>query len=127
MTETPRPGDQPLPTPNDGVGMHDLVIADLRPETSTADRRLVEELVKRRDVGLERYGSLLQVGNGRDARRDLLEECLDGIVYARQASLELPEGTHRYLLQLAERSLKGAAALTLGVIDELAERAGASA
>lgn len=36
----------------------------------------------RRQVGIERYGVPLQAGNGRDNRRDLIEELLDAAVYA---------------------------------------------
>ena len=64
MTETPRPGDQPLPTPTGGPSMHDLVIADLRPEI---DERLITFLRQRKELGLQRYGSALQAHNGRDA------------------------------------------------------------
>lgn len=74
--------------------MHDLVIADLdcwpeSDETLAAIRALLEE---RKRVGLERYASLLQANNGRDARRDLLEELADGIVYAHQVQVERGQG-----------------------------------
>lgn len=89
-----RPGDQPLPVPNGGPSMHDLVIADLEcwPESDevlAAVRGLLEE---RKRTGLERYGALLQAGNGRDARRDLLEELADAAVYARQLEEERGDG-----------------------------------
>lgn len=90
MTTTPapdaqglrqRPGDQPLPTPTSGPGMHDLLIADLRAKGTEIERwdRVATDLAARRDLGLTRYGSLLQVGNGRDALRDLYEEALDAL------------------------------------------------
>jgi hypothetical protein len=107
-----RPGDQPLPVPNDGPSMHDLVIADV---TALEHHRLAEELRKRRDLGLQRYGSLLQAHNGRDALRDLLEECLDGIVYARQAAIE---GYDAAGLGIVERRLIAAATVAILVIDE---------
>ena len=65
-----RPGDQPLPVPNDGPDIQSLVIADI--ET-------------RRQVGIERYGTALQANNGRDALRDAYEEALDLATYLRQA------------------------------------------
>lgn len=88
--EHPRPGDQQLPVPNDGPSMHDLVVSDLdcwpeSDETLAAIRALLEE---RKRIGLERYGSLLQAGNGRDARRDLIEELADAVVYAHQVHVE---------------------------------------
>ena len=64
-----RPGDQALPVPNDGPAIQDLVIADIE---------------ARKKVGLERYGTLLQAYNGRDALRDAYEEALDLAMYLRQ-------------------------------------------
>lgn len=52
--------------------MHDLVIDDL---------------FKRKVIGLESYGTPLQVGNGRDAAQDALEEVLDLAVYLKQIKL----------------------------------------
>jgi len=64
-----RPGDQPLPVPNDSESVHSLVVADI---------------LARKALGLQRYGSLLQAHNGRDAFRDLYEELLDAACYVRQ-------------------------------------------
>lgn len=61
---------EPAPTPNDGPSMHDLVI---------------EDMAKRKEFGLAKYGTLLQAGNGRDALMDAYEEVLDLAVYLRQA------------------------------------------
>ena len=75
-----RPGDQQLPVPNNGPSMHDLVIAELDgyPARSDPERAAIRDLLaERKRLGLERYGSLLQAHNGRDARRDLLEELAD--------------------------------------------------
>ncbi|MGW0486190.1 hypothetical protein [Nonomuraea sp. NPDC003214] len=64
-----RPGDQPLPVRNDHPDIQSLVLADI---------------AQRRQVGIDRYGTALQPHNGRDALRDLYEELLDGVMYARQ-------------------------------------------
>lgn len=64
-----RPGDQPLPAASDGPLIHDLVAADLK---------------SRQRLGIERYGTPLQPGNGRSALRDLYEELLDAACYTRQ-------------------------------------------
>lgn len=62
--------EQPMPTKNDGPCIQDLVIADIE---------------KRKAIGLQRYGTLLQPFNGRDALRDAYEEALDLCQYLRQA------------------------------------------
>lgn len=67
--------EQPMPTPTGAPSVQEMVIADIH---------------ARMQVGLERYGTLLQPGNGRDALRDLYEELLDGACYARQAIAERP-------------------------------------
>jgi|ERR1700733_5061545 len=95
MTELrQRPGDQPLPVPNDGPSMHDLVTEDLDrhyPQAFALDL-VRDDLTARKALGLERYGSLLQAHNGRDALRDLYEELLDASVYARQKVAESLDG-----------------------------------
>lgn len=69
-----REGDaQPLPKESDSPIMHDLVRADL---------------LKRLQLGIERYGQPLQANNGRDALMDAYEEALDLTVYLRQAIYE---------------------------------------
>jgi hypothetical protein len=86
-----RPGDQPLPVPNDGPSMHDLVCKDVegwpapRPEIEAIRTLMIE----RKRLGLQRYGSLLQAGNGRSWQRDLREELADAAVYARTGLEEL--------------------------------------
>jgi hypothetical protein len=66
--------EQPPPVPNDRPSAHDGVVADI---------------VARKALGLERYGSLLQSFNGRDAARDAYEEVLDLAAYLRQLREEL--------------------------------------
>lgn len=65
---------QPPPRRTCGPSMHDLV---------------VEDLMRRKALGLERYRVPLQAFNGRDAALDLREELLDAVVYSRQISEEL--------------------------------------
>ncbi len=66
--EVPREGDQPLPVVNDRPAIQPLIIEDIH---------------RRMEIGLSRYGTLLQPGNGRDMARDAYEEVLDLIVYFR--------------------------------------------
>jgi hypothetical protein len=68
-----RPGDQPLPVPNELPTIHDLVMDDVH---------------ARKVLGTERYGQALQPFNGRDVLRDAYEELLDAAVYMRQAMYE---------------------------------------
>lgn len=61
--------DQPAPVPNTSRPIVDLVI---------------EDLLERRRVGTERYGTPLQAHNGRDALVDAYQEALDLCQYLRQ-------------------------------------------
>lgn len=64
--------DQPAPKPsNSDVWL--MVMADMQ---------------RRRQTGIERYGTPLQAGNGRDALVDAYQEALDLAVYLRQAIAE---------------------------------------
>jgi hypothetical protein len=49
---------------------------------------LKELYIKRRQLGIERYGTPLQPFNNRDCILDLQEEILDAIVYAEQVKVE---------------------------------------
>lgn len=74
--ETPLPAaaiEQPVPTPNDMPALWEIVIAEMQARDA---------------VGRQRYKTPLQPHNGRDALRDMFEELLDAVVYARQAIYE---------------------------------------
>lgn len=60
---------EPKPIINDGPSMHDLVIADMN---------------HRKQFGLNKYKTILQANNGRNAIQDAYEEVLDLAVYLRQ-------------------------------------------
>ena len=64
---------QPAPIPNDSQPIVD---------------KLIEKLLERKKLGIERYGVALQAGNGRDALQDALDEALDLTVYLMQAIAE---------------------------------------
>lgn len=49
---------------------------------------LIDLMIKRRQLGIDRYGTPLQPFNSRDAKRDLREELLDATVYAAQVAVE---------------------------------------
>lgn len=65
---------EPAPVPNEGPSMHDLVIEDMK---------------ARKQFGLEKYSTVLQAFNGRKPLKDLYEELLDAVVYAKQALIEM--------------------------------------
>lgn len=67
--------EQAAPVPNTAPSVQEMVLDDIR---------------ARMQVGLQRYGTLLQPHNGRDSLRDLYEELLDAACYARQAIAERP-------------------------------------
>lgn len=64
---------QPDPIPNDSQPIVD---------------QLIEKLLERKKLGIERYGVALQMNNGRDALQDALDEALDLVVYLMQAIAE---------------------------------------
>lgn len=65
--------DQPPPKPSDGPVIQDLV---------------VEDVLERKRVGIERYGQPVLPHNGRDALVDLYQELLDAVMYTRQLIYE---------------------------------------
>lgn len=85
--------DQPKPKPNDGASIHDLVIADVQ---------------QRKDFGLEKYGTLLQAGNLRDAIKDSYEEILDHVCYMRAYLEETKDAVvlTRDVAEAIERTLR---------------------
>lgn len=61
---------EPAPKPNGNPHLWSLVIRDM---------------LDRNSAGVEKYGTALQAGNGRDALMDAYQEALDLCVYLRQA------------------------------------------
>lgn len=54
-------------------------------------------MVERRQLGIDRYQTVLQAFNGRKAIDDLLAEQLDSLTYSEQVSIETPELTEEML------------------------------
>jgi hypothetical protein len=75
---------------NDNPSIHDLVAEDLELwwPASAGVHAVRAELAERKRIGLARYGTILQAGNGRDALVDAYQEALDLVVYLRQALTE---------------------------------------
>lgn len=68
-----RPGDQPLPIDSNNPVIHDLVIEDVR---------------KRLELGISRYGQGLKAFDGRDTLKDIYDEQLDAACYIRKLMYE---------------------------------------
>lgn len=85
-TRANREHDQALPTPNEREAIQNLVLLDI-------DRR--------KKIGLERYGTLLQPFNHRNSARDAYEEALDLTMYLRQM-VEEHEEIADYIDQIRE-------------------------
>lgn len=60
--------DQPLPKINENPSIQDMVIQDIE---------------ERKRIGLAKYGTLLQAGNGRDMLQDAYDEVIDLAIYLR--------------------------------------------
>lgn len=69
---------EPNPVPNSNPSIHDLVVKDIE---------------DRKRFGLEKYGTLLQAGNGRKGLVDLYQELIDAACYCR---LLIEEGEFMY-------------------------------
>jgi len=52
---------------------------------------VLELFRQRRELGISKYGTVLQAHNGRSIFKDLVQETLDRIAYAEQAATERPE------------------------------------
>ena len=70
----------PQPQPTGGAGDCWQELIDALP----AWHPMRTACVERRTLGAERYGQVLRRGDGRDEVRDLVEELLDGAVYAQR-------------------------------------------
>jgi hypothetical protein len=91
---------EPDPIHNDGPSMHDLVIDDIWKwmpyYTSVSEldsfekvtESVIEDFKERKKFGLDKYKTILQAHNGRDALIDAYQEVQDLLVYLKQAMCE---------------------------------------
>lgn len=99
MSDTPDyQNGQPEPTKNDGPSIHDLMINDIKHGLmgvgriiDTARGQMIDEIRERKRYGLNKYGTILQANNGRDAKKDAGEEIIDLLAYIRQGLEEDPK------------------------------------
>jgi hypothetical protein len=85
--------DQPPPVANDEPAVWPVVIRDIESRchggaSTEGLEQLADDARERDRVGRDRYGVPLQLHNGRDALVDAYQECLDAMVYLRQACAE---------------------------------------
>lgn len=113
-TRANRPGDtQGMPTVNDEPYVHDVLVADLHSRFivhAPIREQVVADILRRKALGTERYGTPLQPHNGRSPLLDAYEEALDLAVYLRQHLMEkTSEGVRAdniaVLLRLAVRTV----------------------
>ncbi len=79
--------DQPAPKPGRGDMWQQVIDrwnGKIRPE-------IIDLFKARSALGIDRYGTPLQAGNGRDVCDELVHETLDRIAYAEQAAAERPD------------------------------------
>ncbi len=103
-------GGQPVPTHQPGSpSMHDKLIDQLFQRPTYFDaltvgieavidllssalgfyrQELIDMVLERKALGLNRYGTILQAHNGRDARKDAADEAIDLLVYLLQVKEE---------------------------------------
>lgn len=62
-----------------------------QPSTGDIQKLVIDDMVKRREFGVAKYGTPLQANNGRDALADLYQELLDAVCYVRQMMEERNE------------------------------------
>ena len=92
---------QPDPIPTDHRSVHDLLIRALGD-----DSPLIPHIQDRKAFGLKKYGTPLQVGNGRDARIDGFQEILDGIIYFYKGVISGDPALYPLLKELEKTAIK---------------------
>ena len=89
---------EPDPISNNNPSIHDLAVEDLKREGYPD--YLIRNIQDRKELGLKKYGTILQAGNGRNALIDALQESLDAIVYIKQAMLDLEDDDCSHLKKM---------------------------
>ena len=94
--------DQPAPVHEAGAeSAHDLVFRDLASRGDLTPA-LTADLLERKELGLARYGTILQPNNGRNSLVDAYQESLDLVAYLRN---ELERGADAKLERLYHDAL----------------------
>jgi hypothetical protein len=69
-------------------GTNAQLVPDHQEGVPSVQDAVITDIELRKAVGLERYGTLLQPHNGRDALQDAYEEAIDLAMYLKQVILE---------------------------------------
>lgn len=73
---------EPMPIVTDELSVHDLLIEHLSKRKLASP--LIPHIRDRKDLGLQKYGTILQASNGRNHRNDIFQELLDALIYTQQ-------------------------------------------
>jgi len=95
-----KPSDHAPPALSAATDIMAILSAEVRPEHPI----LARDIDARAALGLKRYGTPLRPSDGLDSRRELYEEVLDGMGYARKYRMEGNDdlrGVERRLLEIA--------------------------
>lgn len=73
--------------------MREATVQQPGPQPASGDvwLEVIEDMNRRRQMGIDKYGTPLQAGNGRNSLVDAYQEALDLVVYLRQAIIERGE------------------------------------
>jgi hypothetical protein len=80
MTDLSTP--EPDPIPNDNPSIHDLLIEDLKEFSCYSV--LIPDILDRKEFGLKKHGTILQINNCRNHLNDAYQESCDAIIYLKQ-------------------------------------------
>ena len=97
-------GEQPAPTGNGRIVLFEAIA--FANSYGHQHEWMCEQLLDRAMQGKTKYGTWLRANNGRDVLRDVLDEALDGLMYATQLNMEKPsydaEELQRTFLEAAQ-------------------------
>lgn len=90
---------QPAPT----FGNGEIVVDSLIDWIRERDPEVLEAIIERKQVGVERYGQALQTNDGRNTLADMVQELLDAIIYAHKGVMESEPKTAAWYLYTETR------------------------
>lgn len=92
---------EPMPS-GEGQPVSEALIKELRNDWGRTPETLdiIKAISQRSEVGLNKYGTVLRVNNGRDCLNDLEQELLDALQYLKQARMEGKKIPRRILVEL---------------------------